>query len=804
MKISESWLREWVDPPVDTRALAEQLTMAGLEVDAVEPVAGKFSGVIVGEIVSAKPHPDAEKLQVCEVDPGNGNLLQIVCGAPNARPGIKVPLAQVGAVLPENFKIKKAKLRGVESQGMLCAQTELQAGDDDSGLWVLPLDAPVGEELQKYLKLYDQVIEVDLTPNRGDCLSMRGIAREVAVLNKSSLQEPNCSAVKTTINETFPVTITAAEQCPRYIGRVVRNIDVSQPSPLWLQERLRRAGLRSIDCIVDVTNYVLLELGQPLHAFDLEKLNKAIDVRLAKEGEQITLLDGQCVKLQAGTLVICDQSGPIAMAGIMGGQSTAVSETTKHIFFESAYFSPDSILGKARSYGLHTDSSHRFERGVDYGLQEQAVERATQLLLDIAGGEAGPLVIKEASEFVPTQKIVSLRRDRIGSGLGVAIDDNEVVDILTRLGLTQIDGALNNSRDGWSFTVPSHRFDISIEEDLLEELARIYGYNKLPVNTLTAKLQMSPHAETTLNLRQLKAELIARDYNEVITYSFVSKELSALIDPDVHAIPLLNPLSADLAVMRTSLWPGLVQTLVYNINRQQTRARLFECGMRFTIDTSSNETDGQGKIRQESMIAGLICGPRADKNWTETSESVDFFDIKGDVEALLTPTGQAGEFTFSVGSHPALHPGQCALINRNGAPVGCLGALHPRIQRQLEIERPVILFEVLQSALLIAKLPEFKEISKFPEVRRDIAFVVDKNLQIGPIMDKVRVVAGDYLEDLKVFDLYSGKGIDPHRKSVALGLTFQHPSRTLNESEINASVEKVVQTLQQDFGATLR
>jgi phenylalanyl-tRNA synthetase beta chain len=791
MKISETWLREWVSPEVDTQTLADQITMAGLEVDGIEPVAGKFSGVVVAEIASVEQHPDADKLRVCQVNAGGGETLQVVCGAPNARVGIRVPFATVGAVLPGDFKIKKAKLRGVESNGMLCAQTELQAGDDDSGLWELPEDAPIGTPVDDYLELADSVIEVDLTPNRGDCLSVRGIAREVGVINRLPVREPQIASVKAQIEDSFPLAVEAQAQCPRYIGRVIRNVDLSSPSPLWLQERLRRSGLRPHDCVVDVTNYALLELGQPMHAFDLDKLAGKVLVRMAQAGEKIDLLDGQTVELNEGTLLITDDQGPIAMAGIMGGARTAVSETTRNIFLESAFFAPLAIAGKARSYGLHTDASHRYERGVDYQLPVTAMERASQLLMEIAGGEIGPLITAEAPACLPDELFVSLRRERIASGLGFSIPDEEVVNILTRLGLEQSEA----DDSGWTFKVPSYRFDLALEEDLLEELARIYGYNRLPSAVQPMALVMEGQPEDRLGLPALKNVLVARAYHEAITYSFISTELAKTFDPEGEQVPLANPLSADLAVMRSSLWPSLVQTLAYNLNRQQNRVRLFEAGMRFRLE---------GELHQEPMLAGLISGPRWLENWADNNQPVDFYDLKGDVEALLARTGQAGEYSFESASHPALHPGQCAVVLRNGNSVGYMGALHPQIQQQLDIDQPVYLFELRQADVLEARVPDFQEISKFPEVRRDIAVVVDKSIPVGALAEKARQAAGSYLRELKIFDLYAGKGIDPQRKSVALGLTFQDPSRTLNESEINASIDAVVSGLKEDFDATLR
>ncbi len=791
MKFSESWLREWVNPPIGTDELVAQLTMAGLEVDAVESVAGDFTGVIVGEILACEQHPDADKLRVCQVAGLPEGPVQVVCGAPNARVGIKIPFATLGAQLPGDFQIKKARLRGVESFGMLCGQTELKAGDDDSGLWELPGDAPVGTNLREYLNLDDKLIEVDLTPNRSDCLSLKGLAREVGVLNRVPVSAPAIAPVAAGIDDVFPVELNAGGACSRYLGRVIRNIDITRPSPAWLRDKLVRAGLRSIDAVVDVTNYVLLELGQPMHAFDLATLKGGIQVRMAEQGESLVLLDEQEVTLNADTLVIADHQQVLAIAGIMGGKATAVSENTRDIFLESAFFNPLAIAGRARSYGLHTDSSHRFERGVDYNLQLEAIERASALLLGIVGGEAGP-VIHVSNDQLPPERQVNLRKARIVSGLSLEIADGEVVDILSRLGLK----LLSESSDGWRFAVPGYRFDIAIEVDLLEELARVYGYNRLPTRSLAKPLHIEAHPEVRLGLSALRRQIIARDYQEVITYSFIEPKLSALFDPDVDPVVLRNPISADMAAMRTSLLPGLVSVLRHNLNRQQSRVRLFETGLRFV--------PGADGLRQDAVLAGLIYGNRSPESWANGADAVDFFDIKGDLESVLAMTGDQASFSFRPASHPALHPGQTAAVYRRGEYQGLVGALHPSLQQQLDIPQTVYVFEIRQEALLEGRIPAFAPLSRFPEVRRDLAVLVDRDLPAQALIEAVRNPAGEHLSDLKIFDVYMGKGIDPHRKSVAMGLTFQHPSRTLTEDEINASVASVVSYLEENFAATLR
>jgi phenylalanyl-tRNA synthetase beta chain len=789
MKISEKWLREWVNPDLSTDDLAHLITMAGLEVEGVEAVAGEFSGVLVGEVISCEQHPDADKLSLCQVNTGSGTV-QIVCGAPNVREGLKAPLAEIGAVLPGNFKIKKAKLRGVESQGMLCAEAELGMGEGSDGLMELAADAPVGADLREYLGLDDKVIEVDLTPNRADCLGLRGIAREVGLLTKTEVKPVEIQKVTELISDRFPAAISAGAACARFLGRVVKGVDISRSSPLWLQERLRRSGLRSIDPVVDITNYVLLELGQPMHAFDLSKLKGAIDVRMANAGESLELLDGQTVELKPDTLVIADGNGPVAMAGIMGGQATAVSESTQDIMFEAAFFAPLAIAGKARSYGMHTDASHRFERGVDFELQRTAMERATGLLIEIAGGEAGPIT-EVVTADLPQLAPVELRRKRIEKMLGFAMDDAEVERIFEGLGL-----ACEPTDEGWRVAVPSWRFDISIEADLLEELARVYGYNNLPVSHIKADLLIPVHKEQQLSLRQLRRRLASRDYQEAITYSFVDPRWQKAFDPSLEPVALANPISADLAVMRTSLLPGLMAALVHNTSRQQSRVRLFESGLRFVP-----AADG---LQQVAGIAGVITGRRATESWSEQGDSVDFYDIKGDLEALLALTGAADEFRFEADTRDGLHPGQTAALWRGDRRVGLLGGLHPELQTAYGLAAPVYCFEVDLDSLLQARLPAFDELSKFPEIRRDLAVLVDKSVASGELLENVRTVAGTYLTDLRLFDVYEGKGIDPKRKSLALGLTFRDSSRTLSDDDVNKSVDQVIDLLIKTYNAELR
>lgn len=788
MRVSENWLRHWVDPAADIRELAEQLTMAGLEVDAIETIAPAFTDVVVAEVMAVEPHPDADKLRVCQVFDGSGTH-QVVCGAPNVRVGMKAPLARIGASLGEDMKIRKAKLRGVESRGMLCGGSELGLDDGVDGLMELPADAPVGENLAVWLGLDDSVLELDITPNRGDCFSMLGIAREVAALNGVALQPPVIEPVAAAIGDTFEVRIDAPEHCARYAGRVVRNVDLSQPVPAWLAERLRRAGLRSIDPVVDVTNYVLLELGQPMHAFDFGRLAGGIVVRLARAGEKLALLDGQEIELDDSTLVIADHDRALALAGIMGGTDSAVGTGTVDIFFESAFFVPERLSGKARGYGLHTDSSHRFERGVDPAGQVRAVERATQLLLDIAGGQPGPVIVAEAGDELPVHAPIELERSRLERVLGMPVG-SEVAELLARIGCD-----VTAVGDNWRVTPPSWRFDIVIDADLIEEVARLHGYNRLPVRLPRLAGRFRDRSEAQLSLARLREQLVARGYQEAITYSFVAPQIEALFGI-ATPVALENPISADMAVMRTSLWPGLLDTVRRNLNRQHNRVRLFEAGLRFV--------PGQSGLDQTPVLAGAITGRRYPEAWWEQAETADFFDLKGDVEALLALVGTNARFTFEAAERPGLHPGQTALLRRNGADVGWLGAVHPNTLKALDIDQPVYVFEIVQSALTEAGVPVFAESSRFPAVRRDIAVVVKRELPVAEVDGCVRESAGENLIELTLFDIYEGKGIEKQGKSLALGLTFQDPCRTLNDDEINKAVDNVVRALERRFGAILR
>jgi phenylalanyl-tRNA synthetase beta chain len=791
MKIAESWLREWVSSDLDTEALAHRLTMAGHEVDDVTFEGAGLDGVVVAEVLEVSKHPDADRLSVCTVSDGSGDTLEVVCGAPNVVKGMKSPLATPGVKLPNGMKLRKSKIRGVTSNGMLCSAVELGLGDESDGIIALPDDAPVGQNLTDYLQLPDAVIDLDLTPNRGDCFSVVGIARDVSALTGAELRDANFAAVSPTIEDTHEVVVELPEGCPNFAGRVIRNIDPTARSPLWMVEKLRRSGLRAIHPVVDVTNYVMLELGQPLHAYDLSLVRGPIQPRLAKKGEKVTLLDEKEVELTDDTLVISDESGPIGLAGIMGGLSTAVSDVTTDVFFEAAFWPQEFIAGRARSYGLHTDASLRFERGVDPAGQARSVERATSLLLEISGGEAGPLVVTTAAEFLPARNTIRLRRARIAKLLGLEIPDETIVDILRRLSL-----AATERDDGWDVIAPSHRFDIEIEVDLIEEIARIFGYDEIPEATAIAATPLEVVTESTIELEQAAATLVARDYQEVITYSFIGAESNKRLTGVDPLLVLSNPISSEMSVMRSSLWPGMLTATASNASRQQDRIRLFEIGKSF---------HGSLDAHQEVVrIAGVSTGYALPEQWGSASQSVDFFDIKSDVSALLQLAGDASQIEFVATEHVALQPGQAADIVRNGQRIGVIGKLHPRHSKPFELKRDVFVFELDAVAALASAAPKAHAVSKFPSIRRDIAVVVDEKISAAELIATVASSAPDLISSVRIFDIYQGPGIEAGLKSVALGLILQETSRTLTDDDADAAMTAAVRKLQDKFAAELR
>lgn len=792
MKFSEYWLREWVDPGIDSNTLCSQLSMAGLEVDAVEPVAPDFSGVVVGAVLSVEPHPDAEKLRVCQVDAGQPEgVLRIICGAPNVAAGMKVPVALVGAMLPGGIRIKRAKLRGVESLGMICSAAELGLAESSAGILPLPEGAPIGASVRTILQLDDRAIELNITPDRGDCFSLAGVAREVGVINRRPVCGPSMDPIRPQISDCFNVRVLAEAGCPRYACRIIRGVDPAAQTPLWMRERLRRSGLRSIHPVVDVTNYVLLELGQPMHGFDLSSLEGEIQVRWAAAGERLALLNGVEIDLRPDSLIIADAHRPVALAGIMGGGPTAVTEATHDILLESAFFAPGAILGRARAYGLHTDSSHRFERGVDPALQVQALERATRLLLDIVGGKPGPIQDVVAPGQLPERRPLHLRRSRIRRLLGVAVEDARVEDILVRLGM-----AVGSTAEGWWVTPPPSRFDIAIEVDLIEEIGRIYGFENIPMSHARAPAFTRAPREQTFDLHRAKQVLVDRGFHEVVTYSFVSPEIQTLVDPDHRGLALTNPISAEMSVMRTSLWPGLLQTAVQNQSRQQERVRIFESGLHFL-------SEGEA-LHQNPLLAALVCGSAQDEQWGLTARPVDFFDLKADLESVLGLTGIAERYTFEPASHPALHPGQSARILCADSPIGWIGMLYPALRAKLGLSGEPFLFEIELSALAEGALPSFKPLTKYPAIRRDIAVVVDQRLSFHDLSQCVWAAAPKFLQRISLFDVYTGDRIDSGRKSLALGLIFQASSQTLNDEDVDAAMRHILSRLQEEHNAELR
>lgn len=794
MRIPENWLREWVDPKLDTRALAERLTLAGHEVDAIERHGDGLDDIVVAEVLAASKHPDADNLTVCRVATDGGEA-QVVCGAPNVRAGMKGAFAPAGATLPDGTGIRRREIRGVESDGMLCSERELGIGDDADGIIELAADALPGTRLNSLLQLPDQILALNLTPNRGDCFSIRGIAREIAALTGARLTSQTSSVVTplhgASDSASRSVIIDDTNACPRFAGRTLHGIDTRALTPHWMSERLRRCGIRAIHPVVDVTNYVMLETGQPLHAYDDDRLRGAIRPRFAAKGESVTLLDEREITLNSDTLVISDDSGPIGLAGIMGGLSTAVTADTVNVFFEAAYWPQAVVAGRARAYGLHTDASLRFERGVDPAGQAQAVERATQLLLDIAGGEPGPLVDQCHADTVPVNPWIELRRERLASLLGTRLADEQVAGILEGLGLE-----FDVTTAGWRAKAPSFRFDLQIEADLIEEVARVYGYECIPETTAVAALPLRPVTEQRVDLERISQTLVARDYCEVVTYSFIDAESNRKFTGSEPELELSNPISSEMSVMRGSLLPGMLKVAATNLARQQARIRLFEIGTSFH-GTLSQPVEIQ-------RLAGLALGPLLDEQWGSVPRNVDFFDIKSDIEALLSMTGATVRVTFEPSEHPALQPGHTARIVRNGEVVGLAGKLHPSTARWFDIDREVMLFELGVQAAFAAEIPRAVAPSRFPSVRRDIAVVVDNDVAADRLINVVLSAAPDIIRRVVIFDVYRGPGIEAGRKSVAFGLILQETYRTLTDDDADSATLAAVRGLQRELAAVLR
>ena len=792
MQVSLAWLAEWVRTDWDARTLAERLTMGGIEVEAIEPAAPAFSGVVVGEVLSTERHPGADKLTVCRVTgAASGVPLTIVCGASNVRAGLKTPLALEGAVLPCGLLIRRASLRGVESAGMLCSGRELGLSDEQEGILELSDDLETGRAFREALELDDLVLSLNVTPNRGDVQSIIGIAREVAAIADRKLTPPVMEPVPAANRSKFAVRLEAPAACPRFGGRVIQGIDSSARTPVWMRERLRRAGLRPISPVVDVTNYVMLELGQPLHAYDLRRLTSHIEVRFARAGERLTLLDGRAIALDPDVLVIADQTGPVGLGGIMGGEKSGIAADTTDVFLEGAFFPPDAVIGRARRYGFMTDASQRFERGVDPRGQERAIERATQLLMDIAGGSPGPAVLTQSEAHQPKRPSVTLRPERVASLLGVQVPRMEIEAILRRLGM-QVAGA----GDVLGVIPPSHRFDIAIEQDLIEEIGRIHGFDQIPGSDSRVPQRAQPCTEQAVTRERLRLLLVDRGYQEAITYGFVDARLQRLLFPKSEALEVANPISAELGEMRVSLWPGLIEACRFNLRRQQNRIRLFEVGTRFRVES--------GRVAESQAIAGLVTGPVLPEQWGGDRRDADFFDVKSDVEALFALTGRRAAISYVAATHEALHPGRCAAIMDGQERVGLVGQLQPELARKLDLRDPPWLFEIAIEPSFYAEVPVFADISRFPAIRRDLAVVVDEAVTLDELRKSVNLAAKGLLRELHVFDVYRGKGVEPGRKSIALGLILQETSRTLTDGEADTVIAAVIDRVKGDLKAGIR
>ncbi len=812
MKVSENWLREWVNPPVSSDELSEQLTSLGLEVDSVDSALPTFSDVVIARVVSVNKHPDADRLRVCEVDNGTSDLLQVVCGAPNVSAGLTTVLANVGSAMSDGKVLKKAKLRGVESHGMLCSAAELGLSDQKDGLIELSGDAPVGESLAVYLELNDSIINLEITPDRGDCFCVRGLARDLSARNDMPMQLHEITPIAAQHQDQWPVNVTIGSACARFAGRVIKDVDLSRTPPVWLVERLRRSGVRSINPIVDITNYVMLELGQPMHAYDLDKLQGSIQVRLAGEGEEIQLLDGRDITLSGETTVIADDSGAIGLAGIMGGSTTAVDEHTKHVFLEAALFLPEKISGKPRFYAANTESSHRFERGVDPALQADAIEYATGLCINLAGGKPGPLKDWQDSSQLPKGEPTLVRASRIQRILGIPVPADTVESIALRLGIDYqpVEG-------GWMMTPPSYRYDIRIEEDFIEEVGRVFGFDNMPRTSPSYTPIMQPKPETAVPAMAVKQLLAHRGFQEVVTYSFVDNELQNKLRPDLQSLALSNPISSELSVMRTTLIAGLIDTLKRNQARQQVSMKLFETGLRFVQLNGGNLTTGDAhvhlaesvdiqinqELQQQSMIAGLIAGSASPEGWAAGSRDYDFYDMKADLEALFAQSS-GREIQFDHTDIAMLHPGQRVGLRSAGELVGYAGRLNPNVQSALDLAVAPYVFELALSTLSQAQLSRAQPLSRFPRVRRDIALMVDADVTHEALVQSVRRQAPEWLVDVLNFDVYDGEKVEKGKKSIALGLIMQDFSRTLEEAEVEQAVARILEATSKDLGAVLR
>ncbi|WOE30397.1 MULTISPECIES: phenylalanine--tRNA ligase subunit beta [unclassified Acinetobacter] len=791
MKISENWLRTWVNPAIDRETLSDQLTMLGLEVDELSPAAKPFTGVVVGEVLTVEQHPDADRLRVTTVNIGTETPLQIVCGAPNVRAGMKAPVATIGAVLPGDFKIKKGKLRGIESQGMLCGASEIDLEDKIDGLLELPVDAPVGVDIREYLDLDDHVIDISITPNRGDCFSIRGIAREIGVINQITLTPPDIQDVAVTLTDTKPIVIET-EGCPRYLGRVIKNVNTQAVTPVWMERALARSGIRQHSILVDITNYVLMELGQPLHAFDGAKVQGTVHVRQATTAEKLLLLNDQEVELSEDVMVIADDEKALAIAGIMGGLASSVTDETQEIFLESAFFAPLHIAGRARRFGLHTDASQRYERGVDFELPMLAMQRASQLIAALAGGDFGPIIIAEQPALLPKREMIELQQSQVDQLLGYDIAADFITESLTRLGCTVHLTAAGK----WQVLPPSHRYDMVIYQDLIEEIARIHGYDNIQMSLPVIDVKFAKHQDQ-FELAALRQTLVTLGYQEAISFSFADLKLEKQLNPDVHPLALANPISSDLAVMRSTLLSSLVPCVQYNINRQQGRVRFFELGLRFEYQNAQNITE----LKQIPTLAMIALGSKESESWHGKPVPMDFFDLKGDIEALLTAARVKADFVRS--TRTWLHPGQSAEVFVDGVSIGYFGRLHPSLENELDLGVTWVA-ELDQQAILQTFVSSFTELSRFPSVRRDIAVLINDKIAVREIQQLIETTGGALLDSSWLFDVYTGQGVEDGKRSLAFALLWQHPTRTLEDAEIKTGMDNILQVLENTYQATLR
>ena len=791
MKISENWLRTWVNPAIDSETLSDQLTMLGLEVDELAPVAKPFTGVVVGEVLTVEQHPDADRLRVTTVNIGSGEPLQIVCGAPNVRAGMKAPVAMIGAVLPGDFKIKKGKLRGVESQGMLCGASEIDLEDKIDGLLELPDDAPVGVNIREYLKLDDNVIDISITPNRGDCFSIRGIAREIAVINQLQMNEPDIKSVDATIADEKKVVIST-EGAPRYLGRVIKNVNVKAATPEWMEQALARSGIRTHSILVDVTNYVLMELGQPMHAFDLAKIEGTVHVRQAQPQEKLQLLNDQEVELQEDIMVIADDQKALAIAGIMGGLASSVTDDTTDIFLESAFFAPLAIAGRARRFGLHTDSSQRYERGVDFELPLIAMNRASQLIQELAGGEFGPITVAEKTEILPKREAIELKQAQVDQLLGYQLTADFIADALNRLGCE----VTVKAEGEWSVVPPSHRYDMAIYQDLIEEVARIDGYDNIQISLPSMDVQLAKYQDR-FEIAELRQTIVTLGYQEAISFSFADAKLEKQLNPQVNPLMLANPISSDLAAMRSTLLSSLIPCVQYNLNRQQSRVRFFELGLRFDYQDAKSIED----LKQIPTLALVAVGSQQPESWHVKPQPMDFFDFKGEIEEILAAGRVKVEYVRS--ELAWLHPGQSAEILVDGQSIGYLGRLHPSLENELDLTTTWVA-ELDQTAVLQSYVSNFTELSRFPSIRRDIALLISDNINVRDIQQLIEKTGGELLDSTWLFDVYTGQGVEEGKRSLAFALLWQHPSRTLEDAEIKSGMDNIIQVLENTYQATLR